>query len=66
MVEVEPGIWVRPQAVVLMRKESMTGGTRLTLSSGHEVVLGACPGDVAKKLHFITEWKHPPGQRPPE
>lgn len=66
MVEVEPGTWVAPTAVVLLQGYSLKGGTVMTLSNGKVVHLQGSPRDVAKKLHFITEWKHPPGQRPPE
>lgn len=71
MVEVKPGVFIAPAHVALMRDSGkgppLQVGTDVVLASGHvQFVSGISAKELAKKLHFITEWQHPPGQRPPE
>ena len=68
MVEVKPGVFIAPTHVALLLEGPPTQvGTDVVLASGFvKFVPGISAKELAKKLHFITEWQHPPGQRPPE
>lgn len=71
MVEVKPSIFIAPAHVALLldiaKGPPLQIGTDVVLASGHvQFVSGISAKELAKKLHFITEWQHPPGQRPPE
>lgn len=65
MVELEPGIWVQPAHVSVVR--DIVGQSQVVMNSGHSFYInGLTPQQVLVKLKIVTEWQHPPGQRPPE
>ena len=73
MVEVQPGLFIAPAHVAIIRELSsgppirIGKDTQLEMDSGYcQTITDMTPKQVAAKLHFITEWAHPPGQRPPE
>jgi hypothetical protein len=73
MVEVSPGLFIAPKHVSIIREHNIGPpvrigkDTQLVMDSGYCLtVKDMTPKEVAVKLHFITEWTHPPGQRPPE
>lgn len=73
MVEVKPGLFIAPAHVAIIRENNsgppirIGKDTQLVMDSGYCLTVeGMTPKQVAVKLHFITEWVAPPGQRPPE
>lgn len=68
MVEVKPGVFIAPAHVaMLLQVPTYPISTDVVLASGFvKTVEDISAKELAKKLHFITEWQHPPGQRPPE
>lgn len=67
MVELLPGLWIQSSQVALIEEPSnLPGKTVIVLAGGKQIVVGLPHDKVLRKLGLVTEWQHPPGQRPPE